>query len=159
MHCAPGWPLAAPLILAAGAATPGTDRLMLLSEDYHSREGKAGGTWDWCVRPEIHPAEPARTDDRAAWPPDGRPSGPACQRYNACCHLQEYSQAWCEERMRSEMMGICNTPRPAGSPPAVSYRSRLPARPLPNWTSSSPPGMRYAQKLVMPLVRRHLKPA
>lgn len=48
MHCPPGWPLAAPLILAAGAATPGTDRLMVLSEDYHSREGKAGGTWDRC---------------------------------------------------------------------------------------------------------------
>lgn len=49
------------------------------------------------------------------------PFGPVCKRHDACYRLKENSQAWCDDRMRDEMVAICNTGEatPAYSVPVI----------------------------------------
>jgi len=123
MNLSPAWLLSSLLMLAACAAAPGTDRPMALSEDYLSREDKAREPWDRCGPEFIQLNLPAPMIALLGPLIDG-PFGPVCQRHDACYRLQEHSQTWCDERMRTEMMDICKAGRPAGSPPGALCRLR-----------------------------------
>lgn len=49
------------------------------------------------------------------------PFRPVCKRHDACYRLKEMTQAWCDDRMRDEMISICNTGEatPAYSVPVI----------------------------------------
>jgi len=123
MNVPAAWLIAALLMLSGCAATPGIDRPMPLSADYLSREDSAREAWDRCGPEFIQLNMPAPVVSLLGPLMDG-PFGPVCQRHDACYRLQEHSQTWCDERMRNEMMDICNDGRPADSAAAALCRFR-----------------------------------
>lgn len=123
MNVPANWFITTILVLQGCAATPGTDLPMPLSEDYLSREDSARETWDRCGPEFIQLNMPAPVVSLLGPLMDG-PFGPVCQRHDACYRLQEHSQTWCDERMRTEMIDICNDGRPADSAAAALCRFR-----------------------------------
>ncbi len=123
MNVPAAWLIAALLMLSGCSATPGIDRPMPLSEDYLSREDSAREAWDQCGPEFIQLNMPAPVVSLLGPLMDG-PFGPVCERHDACYRLQEHSQTWCDERMRTEMMDICNDGRPADSAAAALCRFR-----------------------------------
>jgi hypothetical protein len=123
MNIPAAWLIVALPLLSGCAATPGIDRPMPLSEDYLSREDSAREAWDRCGPEFIQLNMPAPVVSLLGPLMDG-PFGPVCQRHDACYRLQEHSQTWCDERMRTEMIDICNDGRPADSAAAALCRFR-----------------------------------
>lgn len=111
------------LALGACASAPGIDRPVPLEANYAERENSQQFESDRCgpeflekVLPEfvLSSLEPLLNG----------PFGPVCQRHDACYRLGEQSQAWCDERMRKEMIAICNAGRDEGSAAAGICRTR-----------------------------------
>lgn len=123
MNIPAAWLIAVLLLLPGCAATPGIDRPMPLSEDYLRREDGAREAWDRCGPEFIQLNMPAPIVSLLGPLMDG-PFGPVCQRHDACYRLQEHSQTWCDERMRKEMMDICNDGRKEDSAAAALCRIR-----------------------------------
>jgi hypothetical protein len=109
--------------LAACASARGIDRPVQLPPDYAAREASASKPADRCGPEFISDNAPAAAVALLGPMFDG-PFRPVCARHDACYELREQTQAWCDQRMRTEMLDICAVGRPAGSPGAALCRVR-----------------------------------
>ncbi|MEQ9504666.1 MAG: hypothetical protein RLO80_00245 [Hyphomonas sp.] len=94
------------LLLAACASAPGIDRPVAVDPAYAAREAAAAKPADRCGPKFISDQLPAALVSIMGPVLDG-PFYPVCARHDACYGLQEQTQAWCDDRMREEMMDIC----------------------------------------------------
>lgn len=111
------------LFLAACASGPGIDRPMEIDPAYAAREDAKRAAGDRCGPEFVERMLPEFVLSGLEPLIDG-PFRPVCQRHDACYRLGEQSQAWCDARMRAEMIGICNAGRAEGSPGAGLCRAR-----------------------------------
>ena len=81
--------------------------------DYAAREAQKIDPDDSCGPEFIQDNLPAWVVSATTPVFDG-PFRPACERHDACYGLEEYSQAWCDDRFLEEMRGICETGRAGG---------------------------------------------
>lgn len=113
-------PLPARLILAclmataACASTPGIDRPIPVDAEYAAREEARREPDDRCGPEFLEKLLPDMVLSTLA-PLLNGPFGPVCQRHDACYRLGEQNQAWCDTRMRTEMIDICKAGREDGS--------------------------------------------
>lgn len=105
------------------ASAPGIDRPMLIDEGYATREVRSQEDDDRCGPEFIEKALPKGLVNLLE-PALNGPFGPVCVRHDACYRLGEYSQAWCDSRMLTEMTDICNEGRSAASANAALCRAR-----------------------------------
>ena len=78
--------------------------------DYAARETAKIDPWDSCGPEFLQDALPGWLVDASTPLLDG-PFRPVCERHDACYGLEEYSQTWCDDRMRQEMFAICDSGR------------------------------------------------
>ena len=114
------------LALAACAASPGIDRAAALEPGYAAREDAVRKPSDRCGPEFISDNLPPSLVAVMAPALDG-PFRPVCKRHDACYELRERSQAWCDQRMHEEMIGICNAGRDPASFGARTCRMRAEA--------------------------------
>lgn len=107
----PAWISA--LAVCACASAPGIDRPVPVDPAYAVREAAAAGPGDRCGPKFISDRLPASMVALMGPLLDG-PFHPVCARHDACYGLREHSQAWCDDRMREEMMDICAAGRAEG---------------------------------------------
>jgi hypothetical protein len=81
---------------------------MELPEDYVEREAAFMKDDDRCG-PEFLQTKLPKAFVKVIGPIGDGPFGPVCKRHDACYRLKEHSQAWCDDRMRDEMVAICDT--------------------------------------------------
>lgn len=86
----------------------GVDAPMDVPDDYVERERAQMKDDDRCGPEFLQTKLPSAFVDVIGPIADG-PFRPVCQRHDACYRLKEKTQAWCDDRMRDEMVGICNT--------------------------------------------------
>lgn len=110
-------------ILGACASAPGIDRPMTLDPAYAVRESGASKPADRCG-PEFISDNLPKSVVAAMGPLLDGPFRPVCARHDACYELREQTQAWCDARMRTEMIDICNAGRSEASAGAVLCRIR-----------------------------------
>lgn len=106
--------LSCTLVLGACASAPGIDRPMEVDAAYTAREDARRVPKDRCGPEFVERMLPEFVLSSLEPLLDG-PFRPVCQRHDACYRLGEQSQAWCDTRMRTEMIGICNAGRAEGS--------------------------------------------
>lgn len=102
------------LVLGACASAPGIDRPMVVDAAYADREDSQRAAGDRCGPEFIERVLPEFVLSTLEPLIDG-PFGPVCKRHDACYRLGEQSQTWCDLRMRTEMIDICNAGRREGS--------------------------------------------
>jgi hypothetical protein len=110
-------------VLGACASAPGIDRPVPLDPAYAAREAGAGKPADRCG-PEFISDNLPKSVVSAMGPLLDGPFRPVCARHDACYELREQTQAWCDQRMRTEMVGICNAGRREDSLGAALCRVR-----------------------------------
>lgn len=108
------WAAALLSVVCACASARGIDRPMTLDPAYAAREAGARKPADRCGPEFISDNLPVSVVSLMGPLLDG-PFRPVCARHDACYELREQSQAWCDARMRAEMMDICNAGRSDGS--------------------------------------------
>lgn len=111
------------LALCACATAPDIDRPEPLDAAYVAREESKHEPDDRCGPEFLEKALPEFVLSSLE-PLLNGPFGPVCQRHDACYRLGEQSQAWCDDRMRKEMIAICNAGRDHGSAGAMLCRKR-----------------------------------
>lgn len=79
-----------------------------LPDDYIEREAALMKDDDRCG-PEFLQTKLPKSFVKLVGPITDGPFRPVCKRHDACYRLKEHSQAWCDDRMRDEMIGICDT--------------------------------------------------
>lgn len=94
------------LAVAACASAPGIDRPQPLDPGYALREAAARKPADRCGPEFISDNLPQAVVGFMEPVLDG-PFREVCKRHDACYELREQTQAWCDQRMRTEMMDIC----------------------------------------------------
>lgn len=104
------------LIVGCTVMGRGVDAPMDVGADYAAREAQMMEAGDRCGPSFIQDKLPA-TAQRVIGPIADGPFRPVCARHDACYRLGEKTQAWCDDRMRSEMLGICEQ---GGSTPTYS---------------------------------------
>lgn len=109
--------------LTACASAPGIDRPVPLDAAYAEREEEKLLPEDRCGPEFLERVLPEFVLSSLEPLLDG-PFGPVCQRHDACYRLGEQSQAWCDERMLTEMNAICNAGREEESAGAKLCRKR-----------------------------------
>ena len=114
------------MALGACASAPGIDRPVQLEAGYAERESSKHIEGDRCGPEFLERFLPEFVLSSLKPLLDG-PFGPVCQRHDACYRLGEQSQAWCDERMLTEMNAICNAGREEGSAGAKLCRKRASA--------------------------------
>lgn len=114
------------MALGACASAPGIDRPVPLPADYAERENSKRAEDDRCGPEFLEKVFPEFVLSSLEPLLDG-PFGPVCKRHDACYRLGEQSQAWCDERMRKEMIAICNAGREEDSAAAGICRKRASA--------------------------------
>lgn len=105
---------AAVCALAACASATGIDRPMALDPGYAAREASERKPADRCGPEFISDHLPTPVVSLMGPLLDGS-FRPVCARHDACYELREQTQAWCDARMRTEMLDICNAGRSDGS--------------------------------------------
>ncbi len=123
MKTRPSHLLAGACLLSACASAPGIDRPMQLDEAYAAREASASEPHDRCGPEFIQERLPGPVLSAIGPLLDG-PFRPVCERHDACYRLRERTQAWCDQRMRTEMMDICAAGRADTSPGSALCRLR-----------------------------------
>ncbi len=116
-------PLAALSLIAACATASGIDQPLPLEADYAAREAGASEPHDRCGPEFIQERLPGFVVSMIGPIIDG-PFRPVCERHDACYRLREQTQAWCDDRMRTEMMDICGAGRSGNSPGGALCRLR-----------------------------------
>ncbi len=124
--------LFAALSLASCASiNGGTDVPRAVDADYLERETARMEEADRCGPEFIQEKVPGVIQTTLGALTDG-PFRPVCARHDACYRLEEQSQAWCDDRMRDEMIAICNTGKagaayniPAVGPAICRYHAGL----------------------------------
>ena len=96
------------LLLAACGHGSLVDAPSAIPADYEARERAQMVDTDRCGPAFIQDKLPASVQRVIAPLADG-PFKPVCARHDACYRLGEKTQSWCDDRMRDEMIGICNT--------------------------------------------------
>lgn len=76
--------------------------------DYLAREATMMDAADSCGPAFVQDKLPARLR-KAIEPMADGPFRPVCARHDACYRLGEKSQSWCDDRMRDEMVAICES--------------------------------------------------
>jgi len=94
------------LLLAISACATAPDAPMPLPADYMAREDSAREPHDRCGPEFIQQQLPGFLVSMIGPVFDG-PFRPVCERHDACYRLEEKSQAWCDDRMKTEMDAIC----------------------------------------------------
>lgn len=110
-------------IVQACASAPGIDRPVPLETGYAAREASAREPHDRCGPEFIQENLPGPVVSTLGPFFDG-PFRPVCERHDACYRLREQTQAWCDDRMRAEMMDICAAGRPRHSAGGALCRMR-----------------------------------
>jgi len=118
-----GWFILCAAMATACASAPGIDRPVPLDPGYAAREAAAGKPADRCGPEFISDRLPGPVVSLMGPPLDG-PFRPVCARHDACYELREQTQAWCDARMRTEMIGICDAGRTQASAAAALCRLR-----------------------------------
>lgn len=96
------------LLMLAGCTVSGQgiDAPVDVGADYAAREALMMEEGDSCGPTFVQEKLPA-TAQRVISPIADGPFRPVCARHDACYRLGEKTQAWCDDRMRDEMLGIC----------------------------------------------------
>ncbi len=110
-------------LASACASVPGTDRPVPLDAGYAARELGAGKPSDRCG-PEFISDHLPRSVVSLMGPLLDGSFRPVCARHDACYELREQTQAWCDNRMHTEMRDICNANRSETSTGAALCRMR-----------------------------------
>jgi hypothetical protein len=118
-----GWITVGAAMISACATAPGIDRPVPLDAGYAAREVAAGKPADRCGPEFISDHLPQSLVSLMGPLLDG-PFRPVCARHDACYELREQTQAWCDDRMRTEMIDICNAGRTESSAEAALCRFR-----------------------------------
>lgn len=84
----------------------GVDAPIDVGADYRAREAAMMQDGDRCGPKFIQDNLPASVQRVIAPLADG-PFRPVCARHDACYRLAEQNQAWCDDRMRAEMLAVC----------------------------------------------------
>lgn len=119
-----GWGLAAlsvaVLVVACAVIGKGVDAPRDIDTAYAARERAMMQDSDRCGPASITDKLPDGFANVVGVITDG-PFRPVCRRHDACYRLGEKDQTWCDERMRDEMRGICETGKatPAYSAPII----------------------------------------
>jgi|GEM_PF-758907 len=79
-----------------------------IGADYLAREAALMNSADSCGPEFVQDKLPASMKSVIEPLADG-PFRPVCARHDACYRLGEQTQAWCDDRMRDEMIAICDT--------------------------------------------------
>jgi hypothetical protein len=109
--------------IAACASAPGIDRPVPLDAGYAARELGASKPSDRCGPEFISDHLPKSIVSLMGPVLDGS-FRPVCARHDACYELREQTQAWCDDRMHTEMLDICNANRSETSAGAALCRMR-----------------------------------
>ncbi len=97
--------------LALSSCTPilgGEDRPSDVEAGYTEREAAHMEEDDRCGPAFLQDSLPSGLVNLVGPLGDG-PFRPVCKRHDACYRLKEETQAWCDDRMRDEMVAICDT--------------------------------------------------
>ena len=95
-------------MLAACGHGSSVDAPLAVAADYEARERAQMVDTDRCGPAFIQEKLPASVQ-RVVGPIADGPFKPVCARHDACYRLGEKTQSWCDDRMRDEMVAICNT--------------------------------------------------
>ena len=99
------------LVLTFGIATctsRGVDAPVALDAEYAAREQSMKVDTDRCGPAFVQDKLPKHLLTAIGPVVDG-PFRPVCARHDACYRLGEKSQTWCDDRMRTEMLTICES--------------------------------------------------
>lgn len=97
------------LLIGAAAACQSiadADAPMPVPADYAAREQAMMRDGDQCG-PQFIQSRLPKALVKAITPVTDGPFRPVCERHDACYRLGEQQQAWCDDRMRDEMLAIC----------------------------------------------------
>ncbi len=98
--------LIASLIAGCTVRGQGVDAPVAVGADYAAREAAMMQDGDRCGPKFIQENLPASVQ-RVIGPIADGPFRLVCARHDACYRLGEKNQAWCDDRMRAEMLSVC----------------------------------------------------
>ncbi|KCZ92757.1 hypothetical protein [Hyphomonas johnsonii] len=102
------------VLAACLTARNATDAPVALPADYVAREAANMDPADRCGPAFIQDHVPAGLISVMGPVIDG-PFRPVCRRHDACYRLNEHTQSWCDDRMRDEMLAICDLQAGSGA--------------------------------------------